>query len=99
MFEVVLLLHFALSPQLSLLFFFLCVCVGLRPETTSEDVFSACKDGDEFFCKEWVMNPDNDINQRSDKSTMSVHISHCPNYCILLMQISHVHVCFSLAHL
>ena len=35
---------------------------GLRPETTSEDIFSACRDGDEFYCKEWTLNPENDIN-------------------------------------
>ena len=36
--------------------------LGLRPETTSEDIFSACRDGDEFYSKEWAMNPENDIN-------------------------------------
>lgn len=48
-----------LSPLSFPLFF-----PGLRPETTSEDIFSACKDGDEFFCKEWAMNPEHDLNQR-----------------------------------
>ena len=38
--------------------------IGLRPETTSEDIYSACKDGDEYYCKEWAMNPDHDLNQR-----------------------------------
>ena len=37
---------------------------GLRPETTSEDIFSACRDGDEFFCKEWTLSPEHDLNQR-----------------------------------
>ena len=40
------------------------LCPGLRPETTSDDIFSACRDGDEFFCKEWAMNPEHDLNQR-----------------------------------
>lgn len=38
------------------------MAVGLRPETTSEDIFSACRDGDEFYCKEWSLNPENDLN-------------------------------------
>ncbi len=38
------------------------VAVGLRPETTSEDIFSACRDGDEFYCREWSLNPENDLN-------------------------------------
>lgn len=35
---------------------------GLRPETTSEDIFSASRDGDEYYCREWTMNPENEIN-------------------------------------
>ena len=40
------------------------VYVGVRPETTSEDIFSACRDGDEFYCKEWLLSADHDINMR-----------------------------------
>jgi integrin-linked kinase len=34
----------------------------LRPEATSEDIYAACRDGDEMFCKEWCMSPDHDLN-------------------------------------
>lgn len=48
---------------------------GLRPETTSEDIYSACKDGDEFYCKEWAMNPDHDINQSDEHGFTPLHYS------------------------
>ena len=38
------------------------IWVGLRPEATSEDIYAACRDGDEMFCKEWCMSPDHDLN-------------------------------------
>ena len=38
--------------------------IGLRPQTTGKDIYSACKDGDEYYCKDWAMNPDHDLNQR-----------------------------------
>jgi len=47
--------------------------IGLRPETTSEDIYSACKDGDEYYCKEWAMNPDHDLNQSDQHGFTPLH--------------------------
>ena len=30
--------------------------------TTTEDIYSACKDGDELYVKQWANHPENDIN-------------------------------------
>ena len=46
-----------------------CVCVCLTvcllrtALQTSENIFAACRDGDEFYSKEWAMNPEHDVNQ------------------------------------
>ena len=43
----------------------MCVCLSLicTALQTSETIFAACRDGDEFYSKEWAMNPDHDVNQ------------------------------------
>lgn len=46
---------------------------SLRPETTSEDIYSACRDGDEYFAKEWAMNPEHDINQTDQHGFTPLH--------------------------
>lgn len=45
----------------------------LRPEATSEDIYSACRDGDELYCKEWCMNPDHDLNQTDQHGFTPMH--------------------------
>ena len=47
--------------------------LGLRPESTSEDIYSACKDGDEYYCKEWAMNPDHELNQSDQHGFTPLH--------------------------
>lgn len=48
---------------------------GVNPETTSEDIYSACKDGDEFFCNKWSMTPEHDVNQTDEHGFTPLHYS------------------------
>ena len=31
-------------------------------DATSEDVYAACRNGDETYLREWLLDPENDIN-------------------------------------
>jgi ankyrin repeat protein len=42
-------------------------------ESTSEDVYTACKTGDESFLKEWVLDSENDINTTDQHGFTPLH--------------------------
>eukprot|EP00731_Ephydatia_muelleri_P030692 Em0022g206a len=46
---------------------------GSRALQTSENIFAACRDGDEFYSKEWATNPEHDVNQTDEHGFTPTH--------------------------
>ncbi|XP_019853553.1 PREDICTED: integrin-linked protein kinase-like [Amphimedon queenslandica] len=42
-------------------------------DTTTEDIYHACRIGDDLFIKEWVLNPENDINTSDQHGFTPLH--------------------------
>lgn len=38
------------------------IYLSLLLDATSDDIYAACRTGDELFVKEWVLDPESDIN-------------------------------------